>query len=429
MADRGAASDKRRPTLWILNHYALPPGEGAGTRHHDLGQELGRLGWQVVIFAAGFNHFTGLQRHLIGRQLSSSEAFGDVRFVWLRTLPYRGNGGRRILNMLSYLAVVMLVATRARPRPDVIIGSTVHPFAALAAWVLARRFRAKFFFEIRDLWPQSLIDMGAWSAGNPAVRLLQSLEAFLVARADGVISLLPGIEPYLAAHNEQPRTLAYVPNGVRLGQPEDTQRLPAAAASVLDRFGDVFVVGYTGAHGVNNGLDAVLEAAARLEEEGAGVAFILVGDGPEKARLENEARRLGLERIEFLDPVPKAVIPSLLRRFDAGLMTVLPLPVHQYGVSFNKVFDYMASGLPIVFACATPFDPVAEARAGLSVTPGDAGQLAGAILELAGATASSREAMGRRGQAYVASHHDIARLAERLDALLRRGADDAAEAA
>src|ERR1035437_9463471 len=201
--------------VWIVNHYADAPDRPAGTRHFDLSRQLVARGQKITIFASAFSHGTGQDVRLTGWQLFRTEWFDGVQFVWLRTFPYRGNTWRRRVNMLSYLATFLVVQTRFA-NPDVVIGVTVQPFAALGAWLVARRRRARFIFEIGDLWPQTLVDLGAMREGSLGEILLRSIEAFLLRHASVVISLLPGVRDYLRERGLPADHVVYVPNGVDL---------------------------------------------------------------------------------------------------------------------------------------------------------------------------------------------------------------------
>ena len=128
-----------------------------------------RHGGDVTVFAASRLRWTGKDDRAGGRSLARTQHFDGVRFVWLWTIPYYGNTWRRMANMLSY-AVIVCVAQAGRPAPDVVVGSTVHPFAALAGWLIARLRGARFIYEVRDLWPQTLIDLGAIAEGSLAAR-------------------------------------------------------------------------------------------------------------------------------------------------------------------------------------------------------------------------------------------------------------------
>jgi glycosyltransferase involved in cell wall biosynthesis len=285
-----------RSAVWIVNHYASPP-DAAGTRHYALARRLIAHGHNVTIFAASFGHLSGTEKRLPPRSLYRTETFEGVRFVWLKTFPYRGNTWRRQVNMLSFLVAFLIVQTRERS-PDHVIGSTVHPFAALGGWLVARLRGARFLFEIRDLWPQTLVDLGAMRVGSPGERLLRGLEALLVRRASVVITLLPGMRDYLT-EDCRPITWSH-PSSADLdvldravgSRPEAvTHALEAIARLKAD---GRFVLGYVGAFGRVNRLDIVVEAAAEAERRHPGhVGMVLIGTGPERSRRAPGGRRPG----------------------------------------------------------------------------------------------------------------------------------------
>lgn len=413
--------------VWIVNHYATTPDHAAGTRHFDLARELVRRGHQVTIFAAGFGHQTGKQKaRLASGSLFSTEWLDGVRFVWLRTTPYYGNTWRRQLNMLSFLAAIVVVQIRFE-RPDVVIGSTVHPFAAFGGWLVAKLRGAEFVFEIRDLWPQTLVDLGAMRLGSPGERLLRSLEGFLVRRASVVITLLPGMRDYLTERGLPAEHVVYIPNGVDMG---------ASAASVP--LGDVpevvslcqheiaelraegrFVLGYLGALGRVNRVDTIVRAAEEAERRDPGrVGVVLIGEGPERSMVERVAA--GNPAIRFGPAIPKRFVPSILRALDATVVHTTFTPVYRYGISFNKVFDYMAAERPVVFACESAYDPVNASGAGITVRPDDPQALAGAFLKLASASSEARTAMGSAGRSYVDLKHNFKHLGETLNGVIER---------
>jgi len=404
--------------VWLINHYASPPDRAAGTRHYSIARELVRLGMDVTIFAAGFDHATSREERVHGARFSRIEWFDGVRFAWLRTFPYRGNTWRRMVNMLGFAALLVVVQVR-RPKPDVVVGSTVHPFAALSGWAIARLRGARYIYEVRDLWPQTLIDLGALRPTAPRARLLYAIEGFLVRRAETVITVLPGMARYLEGRGLPSAHVRYLPNGVDLAEAdlalESAQRSArdgalAARLGELDkvrRAGNV-VFAYTGAHGRVNRLEIVLEAFKLASQRAAtGIHLILVGDGPEKPALQAQARELNLPNVAFWDPVPKEQLPLVLRAVDVGVVHATATPIYRFGVSFNKVFDYMAARKPIVFGCATFSDPVAASGGGLTVEPDDPAALADAMVSLADADPGSRTAMGEAGRIFAERHHDL----------------------
>lgn len=421
LAKRGAAARERR--VWIVNHYAATPDEPAGTRHYALARELVARGHAVTIFAASFGHHSGREKRLASRSLYRGEWHDGVRFVWLRTLPYRGNTWRRPLNMLSFLVTFLVVQTREQA-PNTVIGSTVHPFAALGGWAAARLRGADFVFEIRDLWPQTLVDLGAMRVGSPGERLLRALEAFMIRRASAVITLLPGMRDYLTEHGLPAHHVVYIPNGVDLdafaapapvGEPEAVTRSLQEIARL--RADGRFVLGYLGAFGRVNRVDIIVQAAALAERRDPGrVGVVLIGAGPDGPDVERLAA--ANQAVTFGPTVPKHFVPTILRALDATVVHTTFTPVYRYGISFNKLFEYMAAERPVVFACDSAYDPVKATGAGLTVRPDDPERLAGAFLELAGATPEARAAMGSAGRSYVAREHNVEHLGETLNAVI-----------
>ena len=421
MAD-GSPSDGR---VWIVAHYASTPDRMKGSRHFDLARSLLGRGHRVTVFAAGFSHSVGREERLSGGRLYRSEMFDGIEFVWLRTVPYRGNGLRRQLNMLSFLAAFLVVQTRWR-RPAVVVGSTVHPFAALGGWLAARLRGARFIFEIGDLWPQTLVDLGAMKVGSPGERLLRALEAFLVRRASVVITLLPGIQDYLDERGLPSTHVVYIPNGVDLAEFDAHADAGAAAPETVVRTLEEirrlraegrFVLGYVGSFGRVNRLDVVVRAAAIAEQQAPGqVGVILVGDGPERADLERLAA--GTPAALIGPAVPRQSVPAIISALDGTVVHTTATPVYRYGISFNKLFEYMAARRPTVFATQSAYDPVAVTGAGISVAPDDPEGLARAFLQLANATHEELAAMGAAGREYVTREHNMVSLGETFAAVV-----------
>jgi len=400
--------------IWIFNHYAVTPDMPGGTRHFDFARELTRRGWQVAIWASSFHH--GLRKEV---RLSSAENWqieevDGVRFVWLRTFPYEGNDWRRVINMVSYMLRAWQLG-RKLPRlvpeigrPDVVIGSSVHLLAVLAAYGVATHYKAKFIMEVRDLWPQTIIDMGELSARHPITQLLRALERFLYRRAERIITLLPRAQEYIIACGVLQEKIVWIPNGV------DLSRFDFARAAVPECHKD-FRLMYMGAHGQANALDVLLQAAKIVQDLGYDeIRFILVGDGPEKHKLMALAKALQLRNVQFHDPVPKSEVPKILGEADVLLFNLEKTKVFKYGISSNKLFDYMISGKPVISSVEAPDNPIQKAHCGLTVPPRDPEALAEAVIKLYRMPKEEREAMGRRGREFVEEHHAIPVLVEKL---------------
>jgi glycosyltransferase involved in cell wall biosynthesis len=404
--------------IWILNHYASPPDKAAATRHYDIGRVLAEQGHDITIFASSFSHFTFREERLKRNERMRVDYIDGLRFAWIRTTPYSRNDSRRALNMLSY-AIGTIRAQRGMPRPDVVVGSSPHPAASAAAWLIAAIRRVPFVYEVRDIWPQTLIDMGALREGSLAARVLGWAELFLYCRARMVISLLPCAPDYIARRGISREKIAYVPNGIA-STPSTDVTLSGDAAELVARItqlrrGGRVIAGYVGSHGRANGLDTLVHAARELRDRGEdGIVFVFVGDGPEKEGCQRLARYHDLHNVIFWRPVPKRSVPALLEALDVMLFSLLDVSVFKYGLSSNKLFDYLAAGRPVVSACAVQETPVNASGGGICVPPEAPGAIADALITLASLGEAGRQAIGDRGKQWVYENHDVIVLAERF---------------
>jgi len=409
--------------IWIFNQYAHPPDLPGGTRHYDLGRELVKRGHRVVIFATSFHHHLRQETRLKPGEYWKIEEVNGVKFVWLRTPSYQRNDWRRVWNMVVFMFRAWWLGRKLPElvleleKPDVIIGSSPPLLTPLAAYWIAKYYRIKFVVEVRDLWPQTIIDMGRLGAHNPITKTLQFLERFLYHRAERIITLLPFAYRYMTACGIPQEKIVWIPNGVDLSRVGDSV---VTALSKPDRPERVFKVMYLGAHGQANALDVLIQAAKVIQDWGySEIRFVLVGDGPEKPKLIALAKDLRLYNIEFRKSVPKSEIAKVLREADAFLFNLEKVEVFRYGISPNKLFDFMAAGKPIISSVKTLSNPVEVARCGLVVPPRNPKALAEAVITLYQLSPEERAEMGRRGQEYVAKYHDIRKLALRLEEVLR----------
>lgn len=403
--------------IWWVNQYAITPDLPGGTRHYDFGVELAKRGHRVKIFASDLSLSLRKRTKLRPDQLFSIEERDGVQFVWIASAEYQRNDWRRAWNMLSFSLNLLRVARTLAvdARPDVIIGSSPHPFGALAATRIARNTGARFYLELRDLWPQALVDMGGLRESHPAVRLMRGIEQYLYAQAEKFIILAQGSERYLRDRGVEASRIVFVPNGVHLGHFSPREDRNASRK----RFGFTqFTIVYAGAHGPANALGTII-AAARLVKD-LPIEFVLVGDGPAKQELERRAIDVGTSNVRFLPPVAKGDIPDLLSAADAAIITLKNAAAFAYGISPNKLFDYMAAARPIV--CAVPGDMarmVQEAGAGIAVPPEDPEALARAVRDLVSLPADVRQSFGEQGRAYLAERFSRERLVDRLVEVLR----------
>jgi glycosyltransferase involved in cell wall biosynthesis len=402
--------------ILLINHYAGSVRHGMEYRPYYLAREWVRLGHKVTIVASSESHIRALAPDMRGKP-QLAETIAGIDYLWLATPPYRGNGPARVRNMAAFVLRLHRegAALAARLRPDAVIASSTYPLDIWPAHRIARLAGARLLFEVHDLWPLSPMELGGYSRWHPFIMLLQAAENFACRRADAVVSILPRVREHLEAHGMAPAKLHLVPNGVDPTEWEGAlQTLPAALdarLAALRRQGK-FVVGYAGTHGISNALETLLEAAALVR--GKPVAFVLVGGGPDKPALVQQARALGLDNVHFFDPVPKTQVPALLERVDLAYIGWQRQPLYRFGISPNKLIDYMMAARPILHAVEAGNDPVAEAGCGLTVAPEDPQAVADGVLSMLALGAQERAALGQRGRRYALANHTYPVLGRRF---------------
>jgi len=401
--------------LLLVNHYAGSPAHGMEFRPYYLAREWVKAGHEVLIVAASYSHVRAVQPEVGGEP--REEIIEGIRYRWLPTPHYAGNGVGRLRNILSFLRQLRADAWRLTRefRPDAVIASSTYPMDVWVAKKLARLAKAKLVYEVHDLWPLSLIELSGMSPHHPFVMLCGKAEADAYRDADVVVSMLPCVHEHMASRGLDLKRLSVVPNGFA---PEEWQGesapLGATLAAHLDalRSEGRVIVGYAGSMGLPNALDVLLDAAAKLK--GSPLSFVLVGSGHEATRLADRAQAEGLANVRFFAPIPKAQIPTLLARFDIAYIGWQRTPIYRFGIAPNKLIDYLMAGCAVLHSVEAGNDPVAEAGAGLTVAPEDADAVAEGLLKLAALSPQDREAMGQRGRAFAMARHAYPVLAARF---------------
>jgi len=400
--------------IWIFNHYAITPDMPGGTRHFDLAKELISRGYDVTIFASSFNHQTLQELKLINGGSYKIEEYEGVRFVWIKTFRYTSNNWRRFINMLSYMYRVYIISRNSVmkkeiKKPDIIVGSSPHLFAVLSAYYLSRCYKSKFIMEVRDLWPQTLIDIVKIPKFHPAVIIFKILERYLYKKSKKIITIPPKAYEYLYSLGVEKEKVVYIPNGVNL------KNYNFIVKSHND---DSFKVFYVGGHSQTDNLYVLLEAAEKIKDLGLPMNFVLVGDGMEKPRLLEYTQRKNLKDIViFRSPVPKSEIPTILSEASILYISMYVSSIYKYGISFNKLFDYMASGKPIVMYGNPENNPLEESNAGIIVNT--VKDLVNAFLNVFHMKLDERYKMGECGRKYVEKYHSVPVLVNRIENIIK----------
>lgn len=410
-----------KPVIWYLHHYAGAPSLGMSYRPYYLSKEFERQGYQSYVIGASFHHL--LHRPIDINEPVKKDYIDDQAYIFLKTPCYRGNL-KRVLNILSYSWNVWWHRKKLIEMtgiPSVIIVSSSHPVHYFSARSIAKKYKAKLIFEVRDLWPLSLIELLGLSSHHPLVLIMNYIERSAYRQADYVVSLLPYAFPYMHERGLDEERFVYISNGAAADELFELSQPPALKLEQIinqKKQHDQFIIGYVGAHGVPNSLDDLLHALILLKQQKVrNIHVILIGDGCQKNTLRSIAEKHHLDSVTFCDAVPKNQILSILALMDAVYLGWKNRPIYQYGVSPNKLFDYMLSGKPILQAFTGPKDIVQETQSGLTVAAENPEAIADGLKRMAFMPQEKLNLMGKNGRDAVLSRYTYAYLGKKYTEL------------
>jgi len=409
------------PVIWYVHPYAGGPDVGRFYRPFELAQSWRLKGVNVVVITAAFHHILNAP--------DSRKGLHDIEGVPYEFLPvpaYKGNGIARLLNMLAFSVQLRSHAKTLVQRhglPDMIIGSSPHPFIFLATHRLARRFHAISVFEVRDLWPLSITELLNVSTKHPLLLAMDYVQRHAYKHADAVVSLLPETLSYMAERGlNDPGRWRYIPNGANMLQATPVS-ISSDALSQAQRWREEgkFILAYPGALGVPNNLLPLIHTLEILRNRGKHhIVLLIVGRGEQEQQLKALVAQKQLQdRIAIHSQISKEAVISLLQHVDAGYISLHKSPVFRFGVSPNKLFDYMRAKLPIIYAIKAGNDPVRDCQCGYSVAPDQPEDIADALIALAALSVQERQTMGERGYQYGLQNHHYPKLADKYLQLLQ----------
>lgn len=402
--------------LYVSQYF--PPEMGApAARVYELAREWVGLGHEVTVLTGFPNHPTGVIPPEYKGQLVRREEVEGIRVV--RTPIYAAANRGVVRRAAAYASYAVSAATAGHvltERPDVLIATSPQFLTAISGFWLSKLKRVPWVFEVRDIWPRSIVEVGAMSADSPVIRALERIEVFLYGQAHRIVVVTDSFVEELAGRGIPRAKLRVVKNGVDLELFRPMSRDNEVRAELGLRPQD-FMCLYVGTHGMAHGLKTILEAANLLRGH-PNVRFVFVGEGADKESLKSEAQRLGLTAVTFVDKQPRGKIPLYLAASDLSLVLLKGKPLFTT-VLPSKIFEIMGSGRPIALGVDGEARRVVvdDAKAGVFVTPENADALARCILDLV-ADPAAREDLGRNGRAHVEQHFSRSMLARKYLSVL-----------
>ena len=398
--------------IWLINHYAVPPKYYPLARQTNFAKYLMQMGHTVKIFAASTVHNSDL--NLIADNTPYREETVDgVSYVYIKCHHYQGSGLKRIYNICEFAWKLPGVCKHFE-KPDAIVATSMPPTSCAVGIHLARKYGCRGVAEIADLWPQSIVEYGIAGPRNPAVVALRWLEKWIYQKANAVVFTMEGAYDYILEQGWEkdiPRSkVFYVNNGVDLELFRYNRDHYHVDCADLDD-PTLFKVVYTGSIRKVNNLGLLLDAAKKVDNPR--IRFLIWGAGDELEGLKQRVEREQIRNVRFMGVVEKKYVPSIVSRADLNLAHNNPTPLFRYGISFNKLFDYLAAEKPVLSDFPCPYNPAVLWNAGTQVEDPTPEHVAAAI-EAYAAMPQQQYAEYADNARKAAQEYDFAHLTEKL---------------
>lgn len=376
--------------FWIFNHYATTPLTGPLLRHYYFAEYLKERNIETTVFAANELHQTGGCVDTHGKPYLRTEEEG-VPFVFVKTSKYEGNGISRVENMVSFFLGLLKISkgyAKQYGKPDVIMGSSAHPLTSIAGILVARRFRVPAIVEVRDLWPEAIFSFGKVKMNSLVGRLLSAGEKWMYVHADAIVFTKEGDVDHIKEMGWDKdhggkidlAKCHYINNGVNLKDyyasiEKDILKDP-------DLEDDSFKVVYTGTVRPVNNVGNLLDTAKLLKDK-KDIKFLIFGGGSELEKLEKRVQDEHINNVIFKGFVEKKYIPYILSRSSVNVLNYSQANYNwSRGNSSNKLFEYMASGKPIISTVKMGYCILDKYQCGLSLDECTPKALAEQILKI-----------------------------------------------
>lgn len=413
-----------KQNIWILNHYASTDYQDRGGRHYYISKCLRDAGYMPVVFCAQTMHNTDEVADLQGQLYRQIDAPTGVPFVFVKCRTYAGNGKQRVLNMVDFYRNVKKAAKQyaaQHGKPDIIYASSVHPLTVVAGIQLAKYFGVPCIGEVRDLWPESIVEYSdRFDRDHPLMKILYRGEKWIYQKADSMIFTMEGAYDYITERGWDkaiPRDKVFhINNGVDLEMFDYNRDHYTVDDPDLDDMTTLKVV-YTGSIRRVNNLGQLVDAAKLVKDPR--IKFLIWGDGDELDDLRRRVQNEYIGNVVFKGRVEKRYIPSIISRSDLNVVHWEMSHILRYGESYNKLFEYLAAGKPIFSTVQAGYSVVEGNHCGADTAGFTPEDFAAGIERILHLPEEERKQLGENARR-AAHDYDFKTLTDRLIQIIER---------
>jgi glycosyltransferase involved in cell wall biosynthesis len=403
--------------LWIINQYLTTPKlNGDGYRHSYLANHFIKSGYDVTLITSSFSHqpkkdirYNGLFK-VINENYKILLVKGN-RFSNAKGIP-------RILSWVLFCLLLFFIPKRKLSKPDIIVVSSMSllPVLNVVFYYKIRYPKVKFIFETRDIWPLTIIELGGYSASNIFVKFLAWVEKLGYHKADHLVSVLINADKHITnvlGHNNFRFT--WISNGYNLSTDEQTTPLNKSTLAKLPK--DKFLIGYAGTLGKANAMEYIVEAMNRLNNE---VHLCILGSGSDKKSLMDIVTK---DNVSFMDKIPKKEVLPFLQSCDVLYLGAHNSQIYNYGISAQKMFEYMYAGKPILMSGDFEGNIVSLAKCGVVIPAEDTPELCKAITDFQQKNKEYLNELGKNGKEYLLNNFTYDLLSKEYIKVFESGLD------
>lgn len=394
--------DNNGKTIWIINQYA----SHLVTRHEELSKSFAAQGYNVAVITSSFHH--GRREYMYDEAIAYKAFCEGVTYVYLHSGPsYQNNGAGRIFNMIDFCRLVGKYQKEIAEKigkPAFVIASSAPPFVWEIGYKVAKKFKAKFVAEFRDIWPMSLVDVQGVSPNHPLVQVLSVVEKRAYKHADAIVSTMPYAWKHVIEVADVPKEkIHWMANGINVKEVEEDLQSDLKLPEELERYlTEHWCCVYIGSLVKSECLDHILRSFSKVNDRS--IYFAIVGEGHEKDTIQKLAAELNILNIKFFSAIDKHLIPKALKHAGAAVAAHEDIPIYQYGLSMNKLNDYLVSGKPTIFACNAP--NVVKEAGHFAIPMGDSAEFARTIEIIKNLTDDEIDSLKKNARQLIFDEYD-----------------------
>jgi glycosyltransferase involved in cell wall biosynthesis len=393
--------------IWLISKYASPPNYSkVPSRLFYLANEFKQLGNKVKLFTSDSNHLSNFPET---SKVYNEEIQRGIDLLWIKTKKYSKTASLdRILSWLDFELKIFAMPLKGVKKPDIVIISSLSIFTILYGYYLKRKFKSFLVFEIRDIWPLTLIEEGGFSKFNPLAVLIGAIEKFGYRNADLIVGTMPKLNLHVENRISANKPVFCSPLGFESSNYSDEDLTTNNPFAYLVSEGKV-IVGYAGSMGITNGLELFMATIKNMTHH-TNIHFLLVGSGDLKAKYQSELTQCN--NVTFLPRIEQDQVKYFLAICDVLYLSTINSIVWKYGQSMNKVVEYMLAAKPIIASYSGYPSMINEAECGIFVNSQNTNDLEQAFLKYANLSKDERMQIGQNGRKWIFEHRTYSRLAK-----------------